>query len=251
MHSEEITLYYTLLSSSIVLILLIAFFLVIIIRYHRKRIAVLRDIESRDMKLQEEDRNRMAVDIHDALAPLMTAIHIRLNLLDPKEKPSPSVLADMKKFLSQTIDRIREVSNNLVPKALDGEGLLAAFKELAKVITTSHNIPVRVHNLSDLPRINKEREVHVYRMVEEILNNAGRHAQASQVSLNISFSNSIISLIINDDGEGFDLNEVKQGKKGLGLRNIVARSEILQAEIFWESSKGAGTTFFIHIPAYI
>lgn len=251
MYSEEITLYYSLLIVSVVLILLIAVFLIFIIRYHRKKIAIQRDIENRNMKLMEEERNRMAFDLHDALAPLMTAIRIRLNLLDPKEKPSLSLVAEMKKLLNQTIDRIREVSNNLVPKALEGEGLLGAFKELAKVITASHNIPVRVHNLTDLPRLNKDREVHVYRMVEEILNNAGRHAAASQVSLNVAFSNSIISLIINDDGNGFDLKEIKQEKKGLGLRNIVARTELLQATIYWESNKGAGTTFFIHIPAYI
>jgi signal transduction histidine kinase len=251
MYSEEIAFYYTLLISSIVLLVFMTSFLITIIRYHRKKIAIQRDIENRDMKLLEEERNRMAYDLHDALAPLMTAIHIRLNLLNPNEIPPSSIIAEMKNLLNQTVDRIREVSNNLVPKSLDAEGLLVAFKELAKVITASHHIPVRVHNVTGLPRIDKEREIHVYRMVEEILNNAGRHAQASQVLLNVSCSDDTLTLIINDDGTGFDLNEIKREKKGLGLRNIVARAELLRAKIFWESNKDAGTTFFIHIPVYI
>ncbi len=249
MYSEEITFYYALLTSSIVLLAFMSLFLSMMIRYHRKRLAVQRDIEARSLAFFEQERERMTFDLHDALGPLITAIHIRLNLLNPPDNHSKSSIDQIKLLLSQTLDRIRDISGNLVPKSLEAEGLLVALKELSGTIQTEHGLPVNIQAINPVPRLQKSRELHLYRVVEEILNNAARHAGATQVFIHISTSpdGKMLNLVLNDDGKGFDLNNVKK-KKGLGLRHIIARCELLEAEILWESNQETGTTYYINLP---
>lgn len=251
MHTQENALYYTLLISGTVLLIIMSILTATIIRYHRRSIVIRKELKGRGMIILESERKRLTYDLHDALAPLMTAIHIRLNLLEPDKEYNTSLIAEMKVLLKQTAERIKEVSGNLVPKSLQAEGLSVALKDLANMMSVSNKVVIRYHENKHIPRMEEERELHVYRMVEEILNNAGRHATAKKINLNVSCSADTIKINVKDDGIGFNPALLPEEKLGLGLRHILFRSEILKGEIFFESTPHAGTSYLIIIPITI
>ncbi len=248
MHTQENALNYTLLISGTVLLIIMSILTATIIRYHRRTIVIRMELKKRGMNILESERKRLTYDLHDALAPLMTAIHIRLNLMEPDKQKDASLIAEMKSLLKQTTERIKEVSANLVPKSLQAEGLSIALKDLVRMMSVTNKVTIRYHENRYIPRMQEDRELHVYRMVEEILSNAGRHATANKITLQVSCQDDTINITVKDDGIGFNPVLLPKEKLGLGLRHILFRTEILKGEIFFESTPLTGTSYLITIP---
>lgn len=247
MDQKEHAFRLTLLISSFVLVIFIIIFTHSIMWYHRKRMAVQKELEKRNLAKLEQERHRIAEGLQNLLSPIFYNILLHLNQLVITERDGQQILAETNKLVTETINQLQALTNILLPHRLKNEGLTAALQDLSKAIRAIFNLPILIED-NPIPRLSSDKEILVFRMIEEILYNTATHAKASQVLLNISSSDKSITLIISDDGVGLDLPTVQKENQALGLRTILAQADLLNAEIFLEGKKGMGTTYLITIP---
>lgn len=196
------------------------------------------------IELQEQERKRIAEDLHDSLGHLLSTAKLNLQSLPPGQKEK---YFGTLQLLDQASTQIREISFNLMPQALEEEGLVPALYELADKIRRSklYEIMVQVHNMEDF-QLDKQTCFNIYRIVQEAVNNILKHADAKEIGIQLVKQDDHLSIMIEDDGKGFDINQVK--RRGRGLKNITARSEWLHGSISIDSTPGRGTTIAIEIP---
>lgn len=200
------------------------------------------------VKGQEEERKRIAFDLHDGLGGLLsTAKHQIEKLL---EKVDPSALNGEATRTSALIDRacedVRRIAHNMMPHALMKMGLNAAIGDMVNLLQNSTEVEISFQNLTDVDRLDEEREIMLYRIIQELVQNAIKHAEASSVIIQLSQHNDILSLVVEDDGKGFDVNSSNQ--HGLGIKSLESRVKFLHGQMDMYSSSETGTTVTIEIP---
>lgn len=198
---------------------------------------------------QEEERNRISRDLHDGLGGLLAGVKLRLSAVVTKERERTSVpneaIESVIVELDRSVDELRRVARNLMPESLLYMGLKPALADLCKYIDTP-TTSVRFHGFDLSTNYPQPILIGVYRIVQELLNNAIKHACAKQVIVQCSESDQTLSLTVEDDGCGFNPKEV--GKKGLGLKNVENRVALLHGSLEMESRPDRGTTVNIEIP---
>jgi len=214
---------------------------------HRDR---LRALMGRILRIKEEEAKRIAHGLHDEAGQLLASVHLALEEM-AAELPS-SARAHVEKIRNQ-LDRIggqlRRLSHELRPMVLDDLGLQPALHFLAQGVSARTGIPVTVEG-STGGRLSPVIETAIYRIVQEALANATKHAQATSVRIQLQREADTIRCAVRDDGVGFDLRAVvaKRGKPGLGLLGIRERLDALDGKCSIESAPGRGTEFLITIP---
>lgn len=247
MDTEETRIFYTILIASAVLATLVGFFVANIIRHQRKKMALEKEKLVNEILLLENERGRIAADLHDELGSLISAIKLNLECLDAPGEEDAQILARTGGYIDTTMQKIREISNNLMPKSLQRKGLYPAIKEFADMINHSATVNVRYHGSDNLPSIESDKAIHLYRIVQEISNNAVKHASASKIDIGFSMVKNKLLLEIKDNGTGFDSTEAAK-KQGHGLQNIMRRVDMLQGSVYLDSAPGKGTHYSIEIP---
>ncbi len=198
---------------------------------------------------QEEERNRISRDLHDGLGGLLAGVKLRLSAVATKEREQTAVpnneMETVIRELDRSVDELRRVARNLMPESLLYMGLKSALADLCKYMDTPAT-SVKFHGFELRATYPQPILMGVYRIVQELLNNAIRHAEASQIIVQCSESGQSLWLTVEDDGCGFDPQEA--GKKGLGLKNVENRVAILHGTVEMDSRPGCGTTINIEIP---
>ena len=201
------------------------------------------------LKGQEEERGRLARDLHDGLGGMLSTVKLYLgsargNLVLTPE--SARLFARSIEHLDSSIQEMRRVARDLMPEALLTFGLPAAVRDLCE--TLQHGQPplrvqCEVFGLEEVPaeRLPQRTELVVYRLVQELLNNVLRHAQARQVIVQLTRHGSQMQVVVEDDGRGFDL-AARPLAAGVGLRSIQARVDYLGGTLDLQSALGQGTT---------
>lgn len=248
MHSSEERIYFTVLITASIIGLILLFFLVTIIRQHRKRVKLYNDQLRMEVELLETERGRIASDLHDDIGPLLSAIKMNLHLLDTKDKNDLLIIGKTTGHIDHTAKRLRDISNNIMPYALQSKGLVTAVTELIDLLSSASHIQFSFkHEMSDI-LISKETEIHMYRLIQEVLNNTVKHANATSVHIHMYIDKKHCCIDIKDNGCGFDQQLVIDKKKGLGLQNILRRTEIVKGKVYLETAPGAGTSYHFRIP---
>lgn len=198
---------------------------------------------------QEEERNRISRDLHDGLGGLLAGVKLRLSAVATKEWEQTAVqnneMESVIRELDRSVDELRRVARNLMPESLLYMGLKPALADLCEFMDTP-GTSVKFHGFYLSTTYPQPVLIGVYRIVQELLNNAIKHACASQIIVQCSENDRSLSLTVEDDGCGFDPQEV--GKKGLGLKNVENRVAILRGMVEIDSYPGRGTTINIEIP---
>ncbi|HWV70218.1 MAG TPA: sensor histidine kinase [Pseudosphingobacterium sp.] len=192
---------------------------------------------------QESERSRLARDLHDGLGGLISGIKLdlaeRTNSLT--EQASKSMFTPVLKHIDYAIHELRRIAHSMMPELLLKAGLSEAFKEYCRNLKKEHfEVICQVFNFKGM---DKEREVVLYRIMQELLTNVVKHAQAKTVLVQLQQSDGLISLTVEDDGIGFDVNDEKN-KQGAGWKNIQSRVQYLKGsiEIYSEPEKGTTVT---------
>ncbi|SHG71595.1 Histidine kinase-, DNA gyrase B-, and HSP90-like ATPase [Winogradskyella jejuensis] len=195
--------------------------------------------------IQEEERKRIAQDLHDAISSKLNIVSLTTNvLLGDKEitKKQKETLEQILGITSTTLESSRKIAHDLLPPILEKFGLKAALEELFEEFSKNTNIDIQ-HDIEDFS-LSESHQLHVFRIVQELINNSIRHGKADELVIFIQQKDSGYSLRYQDNGVGFDVDEVKQ-KAGIGLQNISSRVRILNGSLEFDSQINKGSTFLI------
>lgn len=204
---------------------------------------------------EEKERKRIAGDLHDEVGASLATVRLYL-MQSAKGAPAGEtniISANARNILDDIIGKVRQISHELSPEMLKEFGLQDALNNLAAKITASGALRMESDAEGTVPRLLPERELAVYRIVQEWLNNTLKHAGAAHIRLTLSGSSRALKLVMLDDGRGFDQQQfdlLKASPGGLGLKNIQSRVNILNASInFGKRTDGqGGTKMMMEIP---
>lgn len=199
---------------------------------------------------QEQERNRIARDLHDGLGGMLAGVKLKLSSIATK-KNDPIKQPDMELYkvinqLDQSVDELRLIARNMMPESLLYMGLEPALRDLCAALD-SERTAVQFQAFDLRETYDQTLLITVYRIVQELLTNAIKHAQARTIVVQCSENENHLYIAVEDDGVGFDPKTARQGK-GIGLSNIENRVTILNGTVDVESKTGEGTTFHIDIP---
>jgi len=207
------------------------------------------------VNVQEEERRRLALNLHDHLGQQLTALRLTLSTLrDAGSDVERTRQFDRVEQIVSQLDRdVDFLAWELRPPALDDVGLEAALAEFVRQWSTANVVVAEFHaSAKSGPRLSPDIESHLYRIVQEALNNVSKHAQASHVSVILERRVDETRVIIEDDGSGFELaDELMRIKRGsMGLTGIRERVALIGGDFELESAPGKGTTLFVRIPLH-
>ncbi|MBL4708221.1 MAG: sensor histidine kinase [Flavobacteriales bacterium] len=199
---------------------------------------------------QEEERMRIATDLHDRLGSMLSTVKLLFSALDEKidqnQVENKQQYEKANSLLDEACVEVRRVSHNLGTGMVANFGLVRALEELCESIDQSGKISnIQAYGLEGGLKINVE--VGIYRMVQEIVNNTLKYSKANNLTLQFNHEEEMINIMIEDDGLGFNLSEAKE-KGGMGLRNLEMRVSKLGGTVHIDTKKGRGTTTIIEIP---
>lgn len=198
---------------------------------------------------QENERKRIAQDLHDDISSKLNVIHLNSNLLldgDLNAKEYSEVTKSNIDITNRTLQSARKIAHDLLPPILSKFGLQSAIEELVDDYNTSKKVVVSHQLKYQKKYLNKTKELHLFRILQELINNSIRHGKAKNINLVLETNSSKLYLNYSDDGIGFDTKQA-QFKKGLGLKNIESRVELLNGKLKINSENESGATFIIHI----
>ena len=189
---------------------------------------------------QEEEQRRIARDLHDDLGPMLSAIKLKTGQIKKKMEASNLNVTDAdesQQMIDTTITQVRGISHRLFPPVLEYNGLADTIEDMCEKIH-GDKLNLAFTKPEEYNRISNEKELAVYRVVMELLNNIIRHSQASKASITLTqSSNNSIEILVSDNGKGFDTKNINQ-KAGLGLKSILSRIAAIKGHIKFESSPG-------------
>lgn len=198
---------------------------------------------------QEEERMRIATDLHDRLGSMLSTIKLMFNSLE--EKVDKAQIENQKQYakandlLDQACTEVRTISHNLGTGMVANFGLQRAMEELCESIDQTGKVKCQFlnHNLANSYKL--DIEINLYRITQEALNNAIKHAKAKLISVQLNDLGNELSLHIEDDGQGFDPQNIDLG---MGLKNLEKRAEKIAGHLHIDSSLGRGTSIIVEVP---
>jgi PAS domain S-box-containing protein len=224
----------------------------------KMRVAAVRDISERKkmqqkilqtiINTEEDERARIARELHDGIGPLLSASKIYLNVMlnDLNEKRRVEANLHIAETIEEAIKSVQEISNNLSPHILQNFGLTKALESFSSKFYLLTSTKISIHSNLEV-RINKEVEITLYRVIVELINNSLKYAGAEEINVEIDYQDSNLRVVYSDNGKGFDIEKAFQEAKGMGMFNIFSRLSSIDGKIVTESLPGKGFNASIQI----
>jgi two-component system, NarL family, sensor kinase len=207
------------------------------------------DLLTNTIKTQENERKRIAGELHDDVASKLNIMHLNLHLLKKKQPDDPDyprIIDQLETSLQNSLERTRSISHELMPQVLKKFGFHAALKELCREVNSTGKIHMQTEN-DDLWTENDDFKVlNMYRIIQELVNNSLKYAEANKILISFGLERGFLVMDYSDDGKGFNPDEQTYG---LGISNIKSRSELLKAE--WQFLSSTSATGFRFILKFI
>ena len=207
----------------------------------------LRHLSHRLFEVEENERRRLARELHDRIGANLTALGLNLKLVRDEWKKSSTRLDDSEKLLDSTAQLVRDVLTDMRPPGLDELGLLAALREHAGQVAQRSGLALEVAGAEPRPRLPPATEIALFRVAQEALTNVVKHAGATAVSVSLRPEHGVVILTIEDNGAGFD-GEGPAMAAGMGMASMRERAEAVGAHPRIESAPGRGTRVIVEVP---
>ncbi|MDR5694787.1 MAG: histidine kinase [Armatimonadota bacterium] len=219
----------------------------------KKKEEIRRYLLARVISAQEEERNRIARELHDEAGQALTSLMVGLRVLG--ESGSLEEIRrraeELRDIAAKTLENVKNLAVELRPRILDDLGLVAALERMTKQCSRQFGIRIDFQAIGLNRRLPLDVEVAVYRIVQEALTNVGKHAQAESASVLLEQRDHSLIAIVEDDGRGFDVEQILQESRldaKLGLYGMIERADLIGGKLSIESRPGGGTTVFLEIP---
>jgi Signal transduction histidine kinase len=248
MDAQENRIYAAILITAVVLGTVITYFIISILRQQRKNVALHRENILAEITHIEKERARIAHDLHDELGPLLAAVKMKINTLEIHHKEDIEHIEKTNRHIDTIAKRLREISFDLVPNSLLRRGIVPAVKEFISYLNSSTKIKfifIAPKNLT----LSGEIAVNLYRIIQEVIHNTIKHADATEMKIELESKDKMIQLFISDNGIGFDNVKESEKNSGFGLRSLSRRTDIMNGKLYIETEKNKGTRYTFEIPA--
>lgn len=210
---------------------------------------VRKEQELTEARLQAEDQQRYEIgqDLHDGVGQMLAYINVFVEMLKTKGALSKPELTNLESALQNTIQQVRTLSRLLAPPELKDIGLRESIRELINSCTVMKRptFSLDIYPAQEDYNLNLSKKRMIYRVIQELLNNTFKHADAEHVNLSLRFDKKNLLLVYEDDGRGFDQRKIK---KGIGLDSIQSRIKFHQGSLKIKSEPGKGSTTSISVP---
>jgi signal transduction histidine kinase len=211
----------------------------------------MRHLSQRLVQAQEDERRRLARELHDEIGQMLTALRMELGKADRGRSAAANgafaaSIAECKRIIDTVMESVRALSMGLRPAMLDDFGLGTALDWHARDFSRRYNVPVFLTLEGNVDRLPEPLRTCVYRVVQEALTNCAKHAQATRVEVSLRDVDRRLQLSISDDGVGLETAE--QRRAGVGLVGIEERVREIGGRVSIRSHPGAGTTLLVDIP---
>jgi len=201
-----------------------------------------KDLLEASIAVQEKERRRIAQDLHDDISSKLNVVSLNCHLLSidnlEKEKQT-EILNTILSLSTKALDSSRRIAHNLFPPVFDKFGLDAAIEELCSEFSSLENVNVTYKSQVTFNEADKERHLHVFRILQELINNSVRHGKSKKITIIFTNNSNKISCSYNDNGVGFNLDRAEK-QAGLGMKNIESRINFLKGTLKFESSINKG-----------
>jgi two-component system, NarL family, sensor kinase len=201
------------------------------------------------LKGQEEERNRLAKDLHDGLGGMLSGVKFSLmnmknNLIIDHE--NVMLFERSLDMLDTSIQELRRVAHNMMPEALVKFGLDEALKDYFNMVNNAKIVNVQYQSFGMEKRLDSTTEIIIYRIIQELFNNIFKHAKATEVLVQLLREGNRLTVTVEDNGKGFDTNDLATSK-GAGWANIKSRVDYLKGKVDLDSEAGKGTSVNIEL----
>jgi signal transduction histidine kinase len=259
--------FYTIVIGTSIMLFMAMFIVVFVMYYQRKQIE--QQIRVKDMEAEfqrkllevsmastEAERRRIAQDLHDDIGALLSVTKLTFNALHSQlgsKEQAERLAQQVREAIDETISHVRRISRELVPTTLERFGLAAAIQEFAAKSNLQHGLKITFdcHGDEDL-RFEPRAELMLYRVVQELINNALKHSKGRNVHIQIELPPRKFCLVVEDDGQGFDFADVRlRPSPGLGLDSIEGRLRIINGKMDYQTSLNKGCRVVITLPNFM
>jgi len=198
---------------------------------------------------QEAERLRIAKDLHDSLGGLLSTVKAHFTTIQNEiaQLEQLNITEKTNNLIDEACIEVRRISHNMMPHALSISGLEGALQDMTENLR-EEGFEATLE-ISQMPELAATKEVMVYRLLQEIISNIRKHANAKSILIQLLGHQNTLNIIVEDDGKGFDYEEATNNG-GLGLKSINSRVQFLDGNIDWDSQKGKGTTISINLPSH-
>ena len=199
---------------------------------------------------EENERKRLAFELHDGIGQLLSVVKLNISSLeqwiDKKNKQVVELVESIIVLVDDSCREVRNISHNLMPNTVIQFGLVAALEEFSRKINRAKQVKVHYQNFEFNIQLDPQTETTLYRIIQEIVNNAIKHSEATDIYIQLIKDENELIILIEDNGKGFD-KKILESDKGLGIRNIISRIEYINGKVEIDSIIGKGTSYHISI----
>lgn len=226
----------------------VIFYFVATFLKQQKKISILQQARIKaEIDTLENERKRIAGDLHDDIGPMLSAIKLQVNNVEPADENEKRIIEKSGKLMDEVIGRFREIAHDLLPNTLIRKGLITAVKEFIGKMNEAYAL--QIHFMHDEGiHLSPESELNLYRIVQEITHNTIKHAHASQLVIQLNKDDNQLVFTATDNGQGFNYDASHSLQiAGLGLINIQNRVALLNGKLTIKSEIQKGTCYNILI----
>ncbi len=202
------------------------------------------------IEAEENERKRIAQELHDGLGQQLSAVKLNMSSLESSiELKTPEqklMMHNALEIIDDSVKEVRAVSHSMMPNALLKSGLGAAVREFLNRISSADKLKIELEIVGLNERLESTMETILFRVLQEIVNNIIKHSRATKVNIQLIRHEEELTLIVEDNGIGFDITKIKSD--GIGLKNIQSRIEFLNGTVNFDSQPQKGTTVIIEVP---
>lgn len=234
--------------------------LILFFYFSRKKI-IQKELEKKDIEIQyqkeqlravlitqEEERKRIAQDLHDDISSKLNIVSLNCHLLKTAnltDKETLEITANIIELTAKALENTRRIAHDLLPPVFDKFGLHAGVEELCSEFNSSKAVQVIYQNNLEFDEADKEKHLHVFRILQELMNNSVRHGRASEITVLFDENEQGRYCTYIDNGVGFDIKDEKN-QNGLGMKNINSRVGFLNATVIVDSAIGKGINVLLN-----
>jgi two-component system, NarL family, sensor kinase len=247
----------------VILLLLVFFIFLFVIEYIRKKQIHRREkttminsfqqeLLRTQLEIQEQTLKNISQEIHDNIGQVLSLAKLNLNRMDPsKPNDLEEKIKDSKNLVGKAIQDLRDLSKTLSTDNIESIGLFKAIGYELDMIAKTGSHQTDLNTKGNIIRLDAQKELILFRIVQEVLNNILKHADAGKISVQANYDTRQLELVIDDDGNGFDLkplNDPDNQATGLGIRNMHNRAKMIGADFSISSTPGEGTRVKLIVP---